>query len=818
MKKLPSVLSASLLLCFASAGAYLVRGRAVDVSGNPNIGVLLKAYLPTDSVSSVIAGATGLEGEYELPLKSPGDYLLEFSGIGLKDSVINVKVLPTDSVVTIPVVTLLDDAERLQEVEVVVSKPLIQSDGSKLTYNMNEDPEAASNNILEMLKKVPMVTVDAQENIKVKGQSNFKIHINGKEDPMLSGDPKNVLKSIPASTIKKIEVITEPGAKYDAEGVGGILNIVTESNTTVSGYLAQISAYGSNSSLGGSAYGRTKINKIVASLSASYRNSDINNDKSRQDITANYPEGSPVAVQESHSKNLPMRDTGGFNGNMNLSWEPDTLNLFTLSAYAGNYGGLNRGEGNVIALGPEGDPVWWYDAESKNRYKGMWLGMMLSMQHNFKREGHNLTFSYQLNYGNNSNSSTKLFENYFNIDRRYDAEKTYSKSTTPRHTAQIDYTLPLLLKGHTLEAGAKAVWSPSTSFKESYEGMSLDNLIPVEGTAVKLRQINDVLAAYVSYDATFGRFSGRAGVRYENTRLGIKYIIGDRPDFSHYLNDVVPNLSVTYRLKDATNFRLAYQMRISRPWVGSLNPYVDDSQPGILSYGNPDLKSSRDNKVSLTFNSWGQKIGGNFSVDYTQDDNNIENYVFSRDGIIHSTYLNIGHRRQWYFSGYINWTIINDLRFSLWAGGGYDDYFADLGYNGKLRNSGWSGSYSVSVNYTTPIKLRISAYAGGSTEEVSLQGKGSAYDYHSLSISRDFLKEDRLNISLSASNFLHPHRNWNNTTDSGGLKFWQTYRFPAWNVSASISYRFGGLKADVKQTVNRVEAATNQEGGQQGRN
>ena len=126
----------------------------------------------------------------------------------------------------------------LEDFVIVQQKKLVESDGAKLTYNVTEDPESGSSNILEILRKVPGVTVDAEDNVKVNGQSSFKILMNNREDPMLKGDLKTVLKSIPASSIKKIEVISEPGAKYEAEGVGGILNIVTDRKQNLSGFMA----------------------------------------------------------------------------------------------------------------------------------------------------------------------------------------------------------------------------------------------------------------------------------------------------------------------------------------------------------------------------------------------------------------------------------------------------------------------------------------------------------------------------------------------------------------------------------------------------
>ncbi len=127
----------------------------------------------------------------------------------------------------------------LEDFVIVEHKKLVQSDGAKLTYNVTEDPEAGNSNILDILRKVPGITVDAEDNVKVNGQSSFKILMNGHEDPMLKGDIKTVLKSLPAASIKKIEVISEPGAKYEAEGVGGILNIVTDKSMDLHGFMTQ---------------------------------------------------------------------------------------------------------------------------------------------------------------------------------------------------------------------------------------------------------------------------------------------------------------------------------------------------------------------------------------------------------------------------------------------------------------------------------------------------------------------------------------------------------------------------------------------------
>ena len=129
--------------------------------------------------------------------------------------------------------------EDLPEINIVAVKPLIKAEADKTTYSIAEDPDSRTYTLLEMLRKVPLVTVDGEDNVKVNGQSSFKIYMNGRPSNMFSNNPKEVLRSIPASMIKKVEVITDPGARYDAEGVSGILNIVTK-GAEFEGYNASI--------------------------------------------------------------------------------------------------------------------------------------------------------------------------------------------------------------------------------------------------------------------------------------------------------------------------------------------------------------------------------------------------------------------------------------------------------------------------------------------------------------------------------------------------------------------------------------------------
>jgi hypothetical protein len=155
--------------------------------------------------------------------------------------------------------TLIHDSAQIATVEVVAQKPVVKMKTDRMTYDVQQDKDAQSMTVLDILRKVPMVTVDAQDNITVNGSSSFKVLVDGKPNVQLQNNASQIFKVMPASAVKNIEVITNPGAKYDAEGVGGVLNITLnhqtgKNNERINSYGGEVSARVSNISYGGSAY------------------------------------------------------------------------------------------------------------------------------------------------------------------------------------------------------------------------------------------------------------------------------------------------------------------------------------------------------------------------------------------------------------------------------------------------------------------------------------------------------------------------------------------------------------------------------------
>ena len=205
---------------------------------------------------------TGADGRFDERLAVPGTYLIHFTSVGKSPVQKEFSISANRRNVDLGKILIAEATEMLKGVEVVAQKPLVKAEIDKVTYSIEDDPDSKTNTTLEMLRKVPLVTVDGEDKIQVNGSSKFKVHVNGKPNNMMSNNPTEVLRSMPANSIKSIEVITEPGAKYDAEGVAGILNIITI-GAGMEGYTVTLNGGASNMRVYGGGYGTVQSGKFT---------------------------------------------------------------------------------------------------------------------------------------------------------------------------------------------------------------------------------------------------------------------------------------------------------------------------------------------------------------------------------------------------------------------------------------------------------------------------------------------------------------------------------------------------------------------------
>ncbi|MDR2040807.1 MAG: carboxypeptidase-like regulatory domain-containing protein, partial [Tannerella sp.] len=217
--------------------------------------------LQDDSARVVTRLASDESGCFSLRLNRAGNYKLLLSALGFSAAEKDVAVEEGQPAVDVGIIELKEGVE-LGEVTVSAQRPLIKSDPDKLVYSVEADPDAKTNSLLEMIRKVPLLSVDAEDNVTLNGQSNYKVLVNGKSSSLMSNNFKEVIKSMPANSIKDIEVITNPSSKYEAEGVGGIINIITAKNTN-DGYTGSLGANAnSRGGYGANAYVSANVNKF----------------------------------------------------------------------------------------------------------------------------------------------------------------------------------------------------------------------------------------------------------------------------------------------------------------------------------------------------------------------------------------------------------------------------------------------------------------------------------------------------------------------------------------------------------------------------
>lgn len=780
-----------------------------------------------DSAAKPVKQAlTDIKGRFSISSSGTGSYLLMVRSMGRKPMQRVYTVDATTRTIDLGTLLLQDGGNQLETVEVVAYKPLVKADVDKIAYSVEDDPEANTNTVIEMLKKVPMVTVDGQDNIRVNGNSSFKIYVNGKPNNMMTKNPKEVLKSMPASSIKKIEVITNPGPKYDAEGVGGILNIVTEGKGP-EGYNATFSGRANNSSYGGGLYATVKQGKLTMSV-----NYNASSNHSPKGYT--YSDRSQIGTDGTvTSSTVADGYTKGHSqwqgGDVEASYEIDTLRLitgsFSLSKFTSKRDALNTAFSTIPATGQR---LYGYRSPSHSKENWDDYSASLDYQRSFSVKDRLLTLSYRLESSPSTSDSRYLYTDreaaddwQTFIDRMRD-QRMDGDENTMEHTFQIDYTTPFA-KHHTWEAGVKYILRCNKSDNDRYNlGTGDKDETYDSDDSSHYRHHNDILAAYTGYGLTLDKWSARLGLRYEHTLQKVEYLLGRGTNFHKNFDDLVPSARLGYKFSDATNLSLGYKMRINRPGIWYLNPYLDDRIPDAISQGNPNLDTEKSHAVDLQFSSYNSKLTYTLTGTYRFVNNSIESVdrlVNDRDieglpnptgkDVIYSSYANIGHIQYAGLMAYANWTPITNTRITLNGSVGY----SHMSDGQSLRNHGWCTNIDASLQQTFAKTWIFNASYYVQTPQPTLQGKDARYQWYNFSLSKSFM-DKRLTLTAYIINpFGKRYFCYRSETVADNFRTTASSSWCQLYYGVSVRFRIGKLKASVKHTERTVENNDVKQGG-----
>lgn len=698
----------------------------------------------------------------------------------------------TDST-TVPRDSITWDKE-LGEVTVVAQRQLIKQEIDRIGYDVQADQESKTKTVMDMLRKVPMVTIDGEENILVKGNSNFKIYKNGRLDASLTKNAKQILKSMPASMVKRIEVITDPGAREDAEGVDAILNIVMVNGSKMKGMTGVVNAFYNTQrhpNLYASLTGQA--GKLLVSADGGYGGMSRKETSNRKDVTRTFLD-SGNQLRTTYDGVSPGHILFG---DINASYDIDSLNLLSAS-FGGYFYKLNvEGDGTNLMSNPAGSALYsfnnhnWMPGYSHHSWNGR-----LDYQHKTHRKGEQITLSYMLALTRQHTDNETQYSQMVSVPFDYSGYLQTTRERFTEHTFQIDWLRPLG-GGHQIEVGSKGIFRQNNSRNtQLYHDMTLT-------TDDRFDHTTQVLAGYADYIFSQKRWSARAGLRYEYSYMKGEYPDGKGEDFSHHLSDWVPQASVKIQLTEAQSLKLNYTTSINRPGISYLNPAAIVT-PTFVQQGNARLKSSHSQTLSLIYMYIGQRLTLQLAPSCQFTNGGIASVETAQGDVRYLTYDNIQRYRRAGFEQYVQWrpfisttlVVNNNMRYEHHEN-------PNLGY----RNFGWSDNYYFDLSQQLPWKLRFSlgGYGQIGRRPNSVYNvQHSWYGWYS-NLQRSFLKEDRLTVRIGVSDLFRKDRSFVNQIVNGDYRDVTTSYNPARQLSLSVTYRFGSLKAQVKKVDRSIE-------------
>lgn len=807
MKRLFSVMT--LLFCLVAAQAQTtIKGVLVDSlsrEGEPYATIRICKEKQEDK--PVTMAVTDLNGKFAPQVKANGNYVISFSSVG-RATVKRSFTVNGQKEIDLGTILARDDEKTLAGVEVVAQKPLVKMEADKMTYSVEDDVEAKSMTVLDILRKVPMVTVDGQDNITVNGSSSFKIYVNGKQNPMFSSNASTIFKAMPASAVSSIEVITNPGAKFDAEGAGGILDIklagglmgggATASSQgdsgSLNGYNGSLSVSGGNKGIGGSAYIAGQQGKFSynANLGAQY----VDNGAVDVEMIREQTDGSTMTYSQETKNTVPI-----VYGTIALGYELDPLSSLNANFGLTKFNLTNSGNPLTKLHGGFYGDGGSYTNFTQTKMATNSFNGSLDYQHFFNKDRSSyITLTYQLdtNPGKNESETNnfKVEGDVMGVDLTENSSN--GKTNTLEHVAQID-VVNKLTDHQNLSYGMKYANRKSSSLTDYFYGGKID-----DNRSVDYSNTDQIGALYAELENRWMFLTVKAGLRYEHTWQNVKFNKGKGENFTKNYGNLVPSASISMPLSMTSSIGLTYNMRIARPGITYLNPYVDRSQPTAISYGDPTITTEKTHNIGLVYNSYSGKFMWNATLKQTFGNGGIEQFSFFEDNIMHTTYGNIVNRRVTSLNIFASWSVTNTTRLIFNGSGSYNDFRSE-----KLnRNTyGWMGNAMVSLQQKLPLNWNISATAIANSKSVTLQGNSAGMRIGVFSVSKTML-DDRLSMSasfitgLSKGGKLHMDQ----YAEGEGFTSQTNINVPITRAQLSVTWKFGNTKKQFQKHQSKVES------------
>lgn len=773
-----------------------VKGAVIDSAANKPLGYVTVALQDSATRTPVKSTLAKDDGSFEIKAPEGKTYQLVIAFIGYVTKVLPVK--PTGTEFNAGKILLAAASKELKEVTITAVRPVMKQEVDRLTYDVQADPESKAVSALDMMRKVPLLSVDGDDKIRLKGSGNYKILINGKESALMAKNPSDVLKAMPATNIEKIEVITTPPAKYDAEGLTGIINIITKKNAD-QGYNGSINMrYNTVWGPGYNLNGTVKQGKFGLSGYAGFG--------TQKEVTAaTYNNLTQLATQSVLSQNGTNTFSGKYKyANAELSYEIDTLNLLTGSfeIFQGHFDQNGVLQSNLTNSIGTVDQAYRNTVTNNSKDKG--ADVAVNYQRSFKNHKDELlTASYKYSYSPSDQFNSNSFTDRFNYDDVNNPDfRQRNNAGNREHTFQLDYVYPL--KKINIEAGAKAILRNNFSdFRREDLDPTTNQYVIDTGQTSTFDYHQDVTSFYNSYQLKLSKWTAKAGLRIEHTKISADFM-GTPLDRGY--NNLIPSISIQRSLK-SSSINLGFTQRIQRPGIYQLNPFIDRSNPKFISTGNPDLRPELNNTFELTYSNF-KKAAITVGLSYAFSNNSIQNVSHlqvdntSLDTVTYTTYQNLGSNRNLGLNINTNFSVTKAFTISL--NGQVSHVWLKGTYNGQFyKNDGYIGNSFASLTYKLGDTYRLGLNAGFFSGDVNLQGSSSNFIYNSYTVAKDLFNK-KFTVTLVANNPYSKYRAFSNTTRTPDFTQITSRENPYRHFAIRLNYKFGKLNGDIKKNQRSI--------------
>jgi len=773
-----------------------ITGKVIDAATKAPVDYATIAIYKAGAAAPFNGVTSDPKGNFTLNNIPFGEYKITIDFVGYQRRTVDHIVLSADAPVKALNTVSLNGSgsQQLKDVNVVAKAPMVENHIDKMVYNAQNDLTAQGGVAIDVLKKVPQISVDVDGNVELQGNSNIRFLINGKPSSIFGASLADALQSIPASQIKSIEVITSPGAKYDAEGTGGIINII----------LKDSKIQGVNGSVNLSA--GTRFENGSLNLNARKGNFGVNaffsgNEQlNTNTLTTNRTISATDQLYQSGNNNFKRH---GYQTGLSFMWDLSKHDNITAAFNYNNFGnnslGITNQDDNRLTNGT------WMDLtsirNSTSKMNAHSADYSVAYKKTFNKENQELDILYNSSYGNNLSQYSYL-QQYTNSGKPSTGSSGYNPGKNNETDISIDYTQPLS-KGFTLETGGK-VTIQTINNNVTTDTLSLDGIfVPDAAQNNIFNYTRHIYAYYLSSSfSLFNNFiNGKAGVRYEYTTNhgdnGAKTIT--IPSYGIF----APSIVLTHQLSETQSLKASFSYRIERPGYSDLNPFVNVSDPYNISTGNPYLMPEKGYHYEFGYNN-SFKSGASLFIAaiyrHNTDDlqpltlhyasypaANGETYtdvnVTSRSNIGTESFLG-GN-----FYGSVPVTKKLNLRSNVFFG---ERYSTDPVLNNGQTAKGFGYRGNLNASYEIAKDFLAEGFVNFNSSQVTIQGRRPAFAWYNLAVRKQFW-DKKASIGVSASNpfakYIHQ------TAYAYGSNFTQytTRAIPLQSIGITLSYRFGKM-------------------------